>query len=272
MQKGVVTLQQVISNGGEIVGSRSRLAATLQQYGVAEPQKYLREVTTRQAHQDGRRLFDALEFGGLLVGLNETERKSILDELIDLLRQEITAWFQRQNLSIHFERHHSPVEWIRQILDKAGGRSFGIVEQPLVGASLQVRHPQHTIANFPSHAADIQTGRAGDFLIGRTVYHVTSSPTPALIEKCIANLQATLSPMVLVPSALVGKAKSFAEYRDVHKRLSVISIEDFIALNLIELSNERDLPFIDTLRLILNVYNARIEAVETDLSTRIDVP
>ena len=48
----------VISQGGEVTGARSGLGVTLERYGV--PRKYLKEVTTRQGHQDGQRLFEQL--------------------------------------------------------------------------------------------------------------------------------------------------------------------------------------------------------------------
>jgi hypothetical protein len=271
INKCPVLPHEVISSGGEIIGSRSRLHQVLRHYGIDQPEKYLKEVTTRQAHPDGKRLFDWFEYGAIFSSLSENERRQLLLRFVRLLTVEIDRWFERQNLKISLERVHSPSEWISIIVNEAKGKSGGVVEQHLVGAKLQARHTGIKVENFPGHAGDVQTGRPGDFQIGRTVYHVTASPTPAVIQKCGENIRADLFPVLLVPGALVTKSKSFAEYAGLEKRLSVIAIEDFIALNIIEMANEAGASFFETLRQIIELYNERVEAVETDMSLRIDL-
>jgi hypothetical protein len=146
-----------------------------------------------------------------------------------------------------------------------------VVEQHLVGATLQQRHTDIEVANFPGHAADVQTGRPGDFVIGRIVYHVTVAPTPGVVQECHENIKSGLHPILLVPSELVSKTKSFAEYAGLEKLLSVVAIEDFVALNIIELATAKDSRFIDVLRQIISLYNERLEEVETDMSLKIEV-
>jgi hypothetical protein len=269
--KSPVNPTEVISPGGEIIDSRGKLHQILRSYGVTRPEKYLKEVTTRQAHPDGKRLFDAFEYGAVFTGLTEEERQSILVELIEVLIQEIDKWFLRQNLKINFERHHSPSEWVRKILEEAKGKSGGVVEQHLVGAKLQTRHADIQIANLPGHAADVQTGRPGDFVVGDTVYHVTVAPSPVVVQKCGENISAGLHPILLVPYDLVSKTKSFAEYAGLEKRLTVIAIEDFVALNIIEMANDHKSRFFEVLNRIIDSYNERLQAVETDMSLKIDV-
>ena len=77
-----VSRAEVISQGGEVSGARSGLGKILESYGI--PSGYLKEVTTRQGHQDGQRLFDQLEWGRLLAGLTEDEKNKfngILDQI-----------------------------------------------------------------------------------------------------------------------------------------------------------------------------------------------
>lgn len=266
-----ISRDEVISPGGEIVGSRSRLHETLQIYGISQPQRYLKEVTTRQAHPDGKRLFEKFEYGRIFISLTAQERKQLLLQLIGVLKDKVDEWFRRQNMKISFEREHSPIEWIRKILEEAKGKSGGVVEQHLIGAKLERRHADVEVANFPSHAADVQTGRSGDFTIGDTVYHVTAAPGPNVIQKCSENMNSGLHPILLVPSAYVGKAVSFAEYEGIEKRLSVIAIEDFVALNIIEMATGKRAAFINILQEIINVYNERLEEVETDMSLKIEI-
>lgn len=269
--KSPITPNQVISPGGEIIGSRSRLHPILRTYGVSQPEKYLKEVTTRQAHPDGKKLFEAFEYGAIFSGLIQEEREQILFELIGILTGEINKWFDRQNLKISFERQYSPIEWIHKILEEAKSKSGGVVEQHLVGAKLQKRHTEVEISNFPGHAADVQTGRSGDFTVGDTVYHVTATPTPNVVQKCSENIKSALHPVLLVPGDLVAKAKSFAEFAGLEKRLSVIAIEDFVALNIIEMATGNQAKFLEILQEIITIYNERLEEVETDMSLKIEI-
>jgi hypothetical protein len=271
LMNGVVDTHEVISDGGEIVGSRSRLGKTLQKHGVSEPAKFLKEVTTRQAHQDGRRLFETYDYGRFFQFLDRERAQGLIRDLIAVLIDHVNQWFDRQRLPFDFDSQHSPTEWIRVILELAQNRSSGIVEQHLVGAKLQRRHPTMPISNFPSHAADVQTGREGDFVIGRTVYHVTAAPNPNLVKKCGENIRNGLYPIILVPSQHVLRVRSFAAYENIEQRLSVLAIEDFVALNLVELANETNTSFIAMLRSILELYNQRVEAVETDMSLQFDL-
>jgi Domain of unknown function (DUF4928) len=50
-----------------------------------------------------------------------------------------------------------------------------------------------------------------------------------------------------------------------------VAIEDFIALNIIEMSVGDQQQFIEKLRAIVESYNTRLEAVETDLSLKIEL-
>jgi hypothetical protein len=266
-----VTPDEVTSPGGEIRDARSGLHEIMRIYGISQPEKYLKEVTTRQAHPDGIRLFESFEYGGFFANFSKEEQERLLLELINTLIGKVNEWFRRQNLKISFERNYSPVEWIHKILEEAKGKSGGVVEQHLVGAKLERRHTDVEVLNFPGYAADVQTGRYGDFTIGDTVYHVTATPGPSVIKKCSENIKSGLHPVLLVPKVHIGKSLSFAEYEGIEKCLSVIAIEDFVALNIIEMATGARARFIDILQEIINIYNERLEEVETDMSLKIEI-
>src|SRR5438309_2070868 len=59
-QKCPLSQAEIFSPGGEIKGSRSSLWVVLGKYGL--PKKFLKEVTTRQAHQDGKILMEPVEY------------------------------------------------------------------------------------------------------------------------------------------------------------------------------------------------------------------
>ena len=75
---------EVVSQGGEVSGARSGLGTILESYNI--PRIYLKEVTTRQGHQDGQRLFEQFEWGKTLAEIPEDERETLLLELVEDLR------------------------------------------------------------------------------------------------------------------------------------------------------------------------------------------
>lgn len=225
----------------------------------------------RQGHQDGQRLLEALDYGRGLALLPAADRDAYLKGGIDSLVVHAFEWLNRQHLKVNCDRQLSPASWVRNILVEARGRSGGKVEQHLVGAKLEQRHPDVTIPNNPGHAGDVQTGRAGDFAVGSTTYHVTASPGSDVVEKCRANLGAGLHPVLLVPRDQVDKARHLAEDQEVDERITIIAIEDFIALNIIEMSTGQQQAFIAVLKSIVDKYNRRLAEVETDMSLKIEV-
>ena len=264
-----VSRAEVISQGGEVSGARSGLGKILESYGI--PSGYLKEVTTRQGHQDGQRLFDQLEWGRLLAGLTEDEREALLQELITELRGIANEWLKRQNLKLDIDRRQSPATWINAIVENAKGRSGGIVEQQLVGAKLAKRFKGMDITNHPAHAGDRQTDRSGDFVIQQSVYHVTSAPSRNVLQKCAQNIRAGLHPILVVPEEQRNRAQILTQEEGIHKEMTIIALEDFVAVNIIELAAEENKDFFRVLKEIVDVYNSRLAEVETDLSLQIEV-
>lgn len=261
--------EEVISQGGEVSGARSGLGILLESYEI--PKSYLKEVTTRQGHQDGQRLFEQFEWGEMFMKLPESEREELLLELISVLRTLADAWLKRQNLKLEIDRRQAPTTWVNIIVENAKGRSGGVVEQQLVGAKLERRFKGLEIPNHPVHAGDRQTERSGDFSIMQMAYHVTSAPSRDVLQKCIRNVKAGLYPILLVPREQENKARILAQDEGIEKEVTIISIEDFVALNIIELATEESKDFFSVLKEIVEIYNKRLMEVETDLSLRIEV-
>lgn len=147
-----VSRDEVISHGGEVSGARSGLGAILESYDI--PSNYLKEVTTRQGHQDGQRLFEQFEWGKRLAEIAEDEREELLLELVEGLRNLANEWLKRQNLKLDIDRRQAPTTWVNIIVENAKGRSGGVVEQQLVGAKLARRFKGMDIPNHPAHAGD----------------------------------------------------------------------------------------------------------------------
>lgn len=269
LQRCPLSRNEVISRGGEIKGARSGLQAVLQKYGI--PNTYLKEVTTRQGHQDGQRLFEQFVWGKKLSKLTEDERKNLLLGLIRSLTSQADAWLKRQNLKLDVDRRQAPTSWINLIVESAKQRSGGVVEQHLIGAKLERRFKEIEIPNHPAHAGDRQTARAGDFSLSNLVYHVTASPSRSVIQKCADNIKAGLHPILLIPDEQENKAKILAQDEGIDKELTILSIECYVASNIIELAMEENKDFFSILKEIVQIYNKRLSEVETDLSLQIQV-
>jgi hypothetical protein len=259
----------MFSQGGELKGSRSGLSAIWERYGI--PQKFLKEATTRQAHQDARALLEALAFGKTMQHLDSTARDELLRSAIELLKEQALTWLSKQPIKLACERHLSPLTWVNSLLEKAAGRSGGIVEQHLIGAKLQERYPHLEVPNYPSHAADVQTKRQGDFPFEGVIYHVTATDGKDAIDRCKENVASGRHPILLVPSLHLAKARTYAEIAGIAERASVLAIEDFVAQNIIEMSTEKKQDFFSVLKRIIDEYNQRLEQVETDLSLKIEL-
>lgn len=264
-----VSREEVISQGGEVSGARSGLGAILESYEI--PKNYLKEITTRQGHQDGQRLFTDLEWGKKFSFLSNQQRKTLINELIEKLRNYANDWLKRQNLKLDIDRRQAPSTWMNIILENAKGRSGGIVEQQLIGAKLERRFKEISIANYPAHAGDKQTERVGDFSISKMVYHITAAPSRQVLQKCSDNLKAGLHPILLIPRNQENKTRILAQDEGIDQSLSIITIEDFIAVNIIELATEEKKDFFSILKEIIDIYNRRLQEVETDLSLLIEV-
>lgn len=262
---------EVISVGGEIRGSRgAKLGRTLAKYGISS--SYLKEVTTRQSHQDAQRLLNAFESEELIAGLNSEERDAVLLSLIEeRFVSQANEWLNRPSLELDVERRLAPGAWIRTILERVKGRSGGVVEQHLIGAKLERRFEGVAVPNHPAHAADVQTDRKGDFVLGNTVYHVTATPSVGVIQKCALNVIRGEHPILLVPEERKAAAIALAELQSVETQISIVSIEEFLALNIIELAIGQQINFFNVLEQIITIYNRRLEEVETDLSLKINV-
>jgi len=195
----------------------------------------------------------------------------VLAQAAKELTSHATRWLARQHIKVQCDVGHSPAAWIESILEQSRERSGGKVEQHLVGAKLEERHPGIKIPNHPANAGDKQTGRAGDFVVGSTAYHVTAAPAREVIQRCASNLAAGVHPVLLVPKTLVPQTILRAENEELGARITVIAIEDFLALNIIEMTAGDQRAFRAKLAAIIVRYNRRLLEVETDPSLSIDL-
>jgi hypothetical protein len=102
-------------------------------------------------------------------------------------------------VKIEIDKSQAPTYWVHLILERARAKPDGYVERRLIGATLAQRYPKYTILDHSERESAAQPERKGDFEFRNIVYHVTGVPNLNIIKKCVANIQAGLHPILLVP-------------------------------------------------------------------------
>ena len=77
--------------------------------------------------------------------------------------------------------------------------------------------------------------------------------------------------MLLVPREQVTRARILAEDEHIQDSLTIMSIEDFVGLNVIELATDQGKSLFEVMNQIISLYNDRLAQVETDQSLRIQL-
>lgn len=184
-------------------------------------------------------------------------------------------YFDKQRISVDIDYTKPLSSVVSDILKAAAERSdkpTGAVLQHLVGAKLQLRFPDENIGNDRANAADVQTGREGDFQVGTTAFHVTTAPMEKLISRCVENKKAGYRPVILTLESRVQAARQMADNIGMYEKISVQSAEVFIGTNIEEISTFDGDKIREGLARLIRTYNARIDLIEVDKSLMIDEP
>jgi hypothetical protein len=207
-----------------------------------------------------------------LENLSAEDRNAVLERLQAFLVEKVREFHGRQRLKVTYDPSKTARQSVQDLLALASetGKA-GAVAQHLVGAKLQLRYPEVAVENRSFSTADEQLGRAGDYLVGDTAFHVTVAPMPAVYEKCKANLAQGLRVFLLVPEKSVVGARQNAD-AIAPNRIAVESIESFVGQNLEELSEFSQEKLAQGFRRLLDTYNGRVNEVEIDKSLLIEIP
>ena len=250
--------------------------------GVASVQKILGRhgITTIFAREGGRTSPRSVAHMRLCVSLlNELHEEGLadLDAIekfwIDRVRDMLAA----KPLRLMLDSTVSLGKMIRDLLAQAVERQQGVVGSTVAGALLQhlvgaklacAIHPV-PLEHHSSSTADAHTARKGDFEVGDTVVHVTTSPSEAVITRCRTNLDEGLRPVLVTVSSKTQVAVGLAENASVADRIDIFDIEQFVALNLYEWRRFEVADRHQTARRLISEYNRIVDEVETDPSLKI---
>ncbi len=153
--------------------------------------------------------------------------------------------------------------------DSGGQTDAGALLQHLVGAKLDCAIQPESIEHNSYSTADAPKARRGDFELGDTVVHVTTTPTEAVIGQCRRNLDDGLQPILITQPAKIAVAVGLAEQAAIAHRLDILDIEQFLALNLHEWGRFRTSNRRATIGKLVSRYNEIVETHETDPGLKI---
>lgn len=184
-------------------------------------------------------------------------------------------YFDKQRIAVELDYNKPVASVINDILKAASDRSdkpTGAVLQHLIGAKLQLRFPDVKIGNDRANAADLHTGREGDFQVGTTAFHVTTAPMEKLISRCVENKRAGYRPVILTLESKVLAARQLADNFNMSELISVQAAETFIGNNIEEIAIYDGDKIREGLASLIRTYNVRINTIEIDKSLMIDEP
>lgn len=203
---------------------------------------------------------------------SEAERLVAIDAMQSFLVERAKDIFNADWISFDYSPGVSSREIVGKILSAAHDkRKVGEVAEYLVGAKLALRFPAYHIRNSAASAADRQTEEQGDFQINDSVFHVTVAPNRGHYDKCKTNLANGLRVFLLVPDEVLAETRQNVDL-EIGRGVSVLSLESFVAQNIEELAEFSGGRVAQNLKALLEKYNERVAAVETDLSLRITIP
>ena len=141
--------------------------------------------------------------------------------------------------------------------------------QHLVGAKLQLIVGDK-IEHFGASVADNQSNRSGDFIIEDVCIHVTTSPTEALIRKCLNNINNGFKPVIITFHRGAIAAEELSIQFEIKDRLDIFEAEQFLAGNLYEIGKFNEKGRYTTAEQLIKAYNQIISDCESDPSLRIE--
>jgi hypothetical protein len=258
--------------GGQVLGlGKSAAQAILAEYGITRVLAEEGGRTSRGSIDHMRRYVDFLNrlHADGLADLDNIEAWWILC---------VNAHFASKPLALRLDPSKSLRAIVRDLLDQAlkrqqesqGTMYGGAVLQHLVGAKLETWRPGG-VEHHGFSVKDEASGRPADFLIGEAAIHVTMSPSEALMQKCLHNLEAGLRPLIVTSLKGVLAAEGFAELVGIQGRVDIFEVEQFVATNLHERSGFAVAQRRTTVEQFINAYNDIVSAHETDPSLQIKI-
>ena len=265
-------LAQLAASGGQVRGLNGAAGnRILRDYGVTRSIGTEVGRTNRGSVDNMRRYVDFLNAA-------HANGEADLDTFERFWVDQFVQRFASQPFKLRRDAGLTVQQIVRDLLARAGERQAeaggaivkGTMLQHLVGAKLEVAVGERmTVTHHSANTSDAR-GRGGDFDLGDTVVHVSTTPGDLLLAKCGDNIAAGLRPIIVTTEDEVEVATKLAKRMGLDERVEIYAAEQFVSVNANELGLFASAMVTDTLREIIERYNDIVDAHETDPSLRVD--
>lgn len=218
-------------------------------------------------------IHNSLENGTKGSGGAGPEGLALISHLFHRVFELLQAYYDLGGIEAKFMASESIATYLTKVINSHGVNP-GAVLQHLVGAKLALRFGELKIIHHSSSAADMQTGRLGDFEIGSAVFHVTKRANDGHYRKALQNADNGRTVYLLIPSEIQEATRKYADQLDPQfsSKINVFSVEQFVAQNLDELAFFDRLEALKKFERLLSTYNVLIDEHENDSSLRVIIP
>lgn len=259
-------------SGGQVAGlGKAAVQGILKEYG-------LNRVLAEEGGRTSRGSVANMEcYVRFLNGLHQ-QGLALLPRIEGWWVERVREFFAAKPFVLKYDVSKSFECLIRDLMAQAEKRQKASNGSTIVGSMLQ--YLSGTMLEFihgsvlPHHGANVAdgvSGREGDFTIGDMVFHVTTSPSEALMRKCAKNLDQGRKPVILTFQRGIPAAELMAEQAGIDERMEIVDAVRFLAMNLHQMSHFRDAARRETLERFINRYNDIIAGCDTDAGFRIEM-
>lgn len=260
-------------NGGQVKGAGGApVQRVLEKYGITR-------VFSSEGGRTSRGSLNKMR--AYVALLNDLHLKNLadLDAIEAFWIERVHEFFAGKPFRIKLDASRGLRTVIGDVLAQAEARQkttpgihyAGAVLQHMVGAKLDCALGKGKFEHNSFSTADAPRRRAGDFFIGDVAVHVTTSPSEALLDRCIENLNDGHRPIIVTVKSRLALAEGLAQNKGIADRLDVFEVEQFVALNLYELGKFAGEGRRLAVTELVERYNEIVEEVETDPSLKIDL-
>jgi hypothetical protein len=263
----------VTEGGGQVLGlGKGAVQNVLQKHGIT------RVLASEGGRTSRGSLGNMREYAALLNALRE---KGIadLDAVENFWIERVHEFFAGKPFKIKLDASRGLRAVVGDVLSQAEERQkttpgtyyAGAVLQHMVGAKLDCALGKGQFEHNSFSTADAPSQRIGDFSIGDVALHVTTSPSEALVDRCIDNLNDGHRPVIVTTRRGLPLAEGIAQNKSIADRLDVFEVEQFVALNLYELGKFAVEGRRTAVTDLVERYNEIIDEIETDPSLKIEL-
>lgn len=273
IENGLPLDSDLLQTGGQVAGQgRARVQKILADHGIV----------AELAREGGRTSRGGVSLMIEYVAFLNENSRTLTEKLTDIETYwigHVHDFLKGKPLRLKYESSSSVGHVVNDLVKQAiarqkalpGSTYAGSVIQHLVGAKLELALLNKVkIDHHGASVADAVSLREGDFSVGDAIIHVTMHPSDDLLRKCIANIEKDLRPIIVTTGDMIEFTRKLAELQEISAHVEVLSLDQFIATNVLEKSLGKNSKRKHTVSDLVKRYNEIVRKHESDPSLLIE--